>query len=147
MFREDRHWGRGHMQRTQRPSQRLNRRHHLRVLTVPPSLEVAERDDLDEIVERHRFLTTGFADFPVKFPPKRHKLFAQALLLVLASGAEIGAVRGARDPDDPMFAATDAADDSQGRTRPFALALFAIRALAHFVGPPSAGLAGGGMNP
>ena len=102
-------------------------------LTVSPPLEVAERHDLDQIIECHRLLTAGFADLPVKFPPKRHELFAQALLLVLASGAEIGAVRRARDPDDPVFAATDTTDDAQGRTGPLALS--------------SAGFGGGGMKP
>src|SRR5512134_57041 len=147
MLCEHRHGRRGYMQRAQRPSQRLNRRQDFRILTVPASLEITERHHLDEIVECHGFLAAGLADFPVELPPKRHELFAQTLLLIIASRAQVGAIGGTGDSDDAVFTAAEATDDSQGRTGPLTLSLFAVGAFAHFFAPPSGGFGGGGMKP
>ncbi len=121
----------------------------LRILSVASPLKITERHHFDQIVERHRFLAAQFAEFPVEIAPHRHELFAQTLLLVVASRPEIGAVRGAGNANDPVFAAALAADEpSQSGTRPLAFPLLAVDALTHyFEAPSAAGLGGGGMNP
>jgi hypothetical protein len=135
------------MQGAQRPPQRLDRCHDFAVLTVTPSVKIAERDDLDQIVQGHGFLSAGFTDLAVKFATKRHVLFAQPFLLVIASSVEIRAVWRARNPDDAVFAAAWTTDHAQSRTWPLPFALLAIGAVAHFFPAPSAGFGGGGTNP
>ena len=96
---------------------------------------------------RHGFLAAGFADFPVEFTPKRHKVFAQTLLLVIAACTQVGAIGRAGDADDTVLSAAEATDHSQRRTGSLSFPLFAVGALAHFFALSSVGFGGGGIKP
>jgi hypothetical protein len=77
---------------TQGPPQRLDRRDHLRILTVPPIMEKSERDDLDEVEESDGLFPSQFSQLTVQLAPDWRKLFGQTLLLIIASGIEVEAI-------------------------------------------------------
>lgn len=149
MLGKNRHRCGGHMQRAEYPAERLDRGDHLRVLAVAATLEVVERDDLDQVEQCRRFFSAELAEFSIQFTPGRRELFSQSPLLIFAAGVQVHAVGWAGDTDDAMLAAALAADQSvQGRTGSLSLAPVTIGALAHFfVVPSGCGLGGGETKP
>ena len=75
-FRKDRHRRSRHMERAERAAQRLDGRKHFGVLTVPPVMEIAECDDLDQVEQRRRFFAADHAELSVEFTPDGGELFA-----------------------------------------------------------------------
>lgn len=136
------------MKRAQRPAQSLDRGDDLRILSIAASLEIAESDHLDQVVQGDGLFTSKVRQLPVEFPPQRHELLAQSLLLVSAARLEVLAILGTGNPNDPMFSAAERADESaQCGTWSLALALFAIGALTHLPELPAPGFGGGGTKP
>ena len=84
----------GDVKWAERATKRLECRYDLNILSIPSSLKVAERDDFDQIEERHGFVASQVVQFLIEVSPDGRKLRAESLLLVIASGVEIGAISG-----------------------------------------------------
>ena len=138
------------MKWAERATKRLECRYDLNILSIPSSLKVAERDDFDQIEERHGFVASQVVPVPDRsLAGWRLQLRAESLLLVIASGVEIGAIqwdmKSALRRCSPQQGLQ--INPSEGRARAFATTIVTIRAQAHFFVPSAPGLGGGGMNP
>lgn len=147
-FRKNRHRRGRHMKGAQGAAQRLDGRKHFRILTIPPVMEIAERDHFDQVEQRGRFFAAGHAELTIEFPPDGGELFAEPFLLIVASCIEVLAIRRAGNTREAMLSATLAANHpAEGRTRTFAFALLTIDTLAHLRDDPSLSAFRGSTNP
>jgi hypothetical protein len=111
-------------------------------------MKIAKCDDFDQVEQRGGFLSARPAELAIQLPSNGRELFAQSLLLVVASGFKIHTVGWAGDSGQAMFPAALTADQTvEGRTGSFSLALVAVQTLTHFVDGPFFSDFSGWMNP
>lgn len=98
------------MERAEYAPESLKSGDDLGILSVSTSFKITKRNDFDEIKECDGLQSPRFVQRSIEVPANRQELLTESLLLIIASGVEIGTISRTRDSSEPMLAAAEAAD-------------------------------------